>query len=772
MTEKNTSTQVLSKESLANYKNPQFSIEERVEDLINRMTLEEKIAQMLCLWDQKQTVMINAEGDIDLSELGKHLQDGVGQIARLSDTAGGLGSKEMAELSNSIQKYFVEETRLGIPVVFHEECLHGIAGKEATSYPQPIGLASTFNPELIEKIYSSIAEDVRARGAHQALTPVVDVVRDPRWGRIEETFGEDTYLVTEMGVAAIKGFQGDGSFSNKKKVIATLKHFAAHGTPESGSNCAPANISERVLRDTFLRPFKECIDRGGVASIMPSYNEIDSIPSHANRWLLKEVLREEWGFKGFLVSDYFAVLQLFNNEGTVGHFVAKDKKEAAFRALNAGVNMECPDPECYPYLKELVEEGTVEETTLDELVKVLLEYKFKLGLFDNPYIDYESIDYKSKLESDRTLALEAAHQTMVLLKNEKNLLPLNKSKIGKLAVIGPNADRVMLGGYSGEPSYYTTVLEGIKGKLGEKAEVLYSEGCKITIGGSWSDDPVVASDPEEDDRLIKEAVKVAKEADTVVLVIGGNEQTSREAWNQEHMGDRASLDMVGKQNELVAEILKLGKPVITVLYNGRPLSINYLEKNVPAILECWYLGQESGNAVADVLFGDYNPGGKLAVSFPRSAGHIPCNYNHKPSSRRGYLFDDISPLYPFGYGLSYTNFEINNVKLEKEKISPEDSTMLTVDVKNTGDRVGEEVVQMYIRDKVSSVTRPVKELKGFKRVKLEAGETVQVELEITPDHLAFTNIDKEFVVEPGEFEIMVGNSSKDKDLHKVILTVK
>jgi beta-glucosidase len=574
-----------------------------------------------------------------------------------------------------------------------------------------------------------------------------------------------------MGIAAVKGFQGDSKFTDKKKVIATLKHFAAHGQPESGSNCGPANISERVLRDTFLRPFKDAIEKAGAISVMASYNEIDGIPSHANKWLLKDVLRDEWGFKGYIVSDYFAITELNYYEKTVSHHLAKDKKDAAILAINAGVNIELPDRDCYPYLKELVEENIIEESVLDELIAVLLEYKFKLGLFDDPYVDPKAIDNVAKLAADRELALKAAHQTVTLLKNENNLLPLDKNKSGKIAVIGPNANRVMLGGYSGTPGYYTSVLEGIKKKFSNDSDVLYSEGCKITVNGSWNEDAVTPSDPEEDAKLIKEAVKVAEQADTIVLVLGGNEQTSREAWNKEHMGDRASLDLVGKQNELVAEMLKTGKPVIVFLFNGRPLSINFINENVPAIVECWYLGQEAGIAVADVLFGDFNPGGKLPVSFPRSAGHVPCHYNHKPSSRRGYLFDKISPLYPFGYGLSYTTFEFSDVKLERNNISKNESTKVSVNIKNTGTLAGEEVVQLYIHDSISSVTRPVKELKGLKRVRLAPGESVKVEFPISTEHLAFTNIDKVYTVEPGEFEIMVGNSSRDEDLKTVILTV-
>ena len=772
MHEKITSNEILNREEIIGYKNSNLSIEDRVDDLLNRMSLEEKVAQMVCIWNDKQAIFYNEKGEFTPDNIKAKLKDGIGQIGRLSDTNGGLGAKEMAEFANTLQKYFVEETRLGIPVIFHEECLHGLAATESTSYPQPIGLASTFNPKLIEDIYSSIAEDARMRGAHQALTPVVDVARDPRWGRVEETFGEDPYLVSQLGISAVKGLQGELDFSNKKNVIATLKHFAAHGQPESGSNCGPANYSERIIRDVFLFPFREVINKANALSVMASYNEIDGVPSHANQWLLRKILRDEWGFEGPVVSDYFAITELNHKDETVSHSVAKNKKDAALLAAKAGVNIEFPDPDCYPNLIDLVNEGTLNESVIDELVSALLKHKFMLGLFEDPYIDAASIQNEAKLENDRQIALTAAKETIVLLKNGNNLLPIDSNKIKTLAVIGPNANRKLLGGYSGVPKYYTTVLEGIKNKVGSKTNVLYSEGCKITIGGTWNDDEVIPSNEEENKKLIDEAVKTAELSDTVILVLGGNEQTSREAWNKNHMGDRPSLDLLGMQNQLVEKILKIGKPVIVVLFNGRPKSINYINDNVPAILECWYLGQEAGNAVADVLFGDFNPGGKLPISFPRSAGHIPCFYNYKPSARRGYLFDHITPLYPFGFGLSYTTFSIDNLRIQKDSISVNESTEVLVDIQNTGNREGTEVVQMYIRDIVSSVTRPVKELKGFKKISLKPGESTTVSINILPEHLAFTDINKKYTVEPGEFEIMVGNSSKDEDLTKIILKVE
>ena len=756
------------------YKNPRLRPEVRVRDLLKRMTLAEKTAQMVCVWQQKSETLVDADGNFDLAKAKRAFRDrnGVGQVGRPSDTGRGKNARGMAELTNAIQKFFVENSRLGIPVIFHEECLHGHAAIDGTSFPQPIALAGTFNPELVEALFGMAAEEARSRGTHQALTPVVDVARDPRWGRVEETYGEDPFLVSRMGIAAVRGFQGDATFRDKKHVIATLKHFVAHGQPESGMNCAPANVSMRVLRETFLFPFKEAIQKGGAISVMPSYNEVDGVPSHANQWLLRDVLRKEWGFEGFTVSDYYSIWELGHRPETHGHFVAKDKKEACALAVKAGVNIELPDPDCYRHLIELVREGVLKESQLDELIAPMLLWKFKLGLFDEPYVDPHEAERIVGSDENRKLALQGAREAITLLKNEGNVVPVNLGAIRKIAVIGPNANRSLLGGYSGTPKYDSTVLEGIKARVGKKAELVYSEGCKITIGGSWNQDEVVASDPEEDRRQIAEAVKTARDADFIVLALGGNEQTSREAWSLKHMGDRATLDLIGRQEELVKAMVELKKPIAVFLFNGAPLSISYIKENVAAIFECWYLGQETGTAVAEVLFGDCNPGGKLPITIPRSAGHIPAYYNHKPSARRGYLFDDVTALYPFGYGLSYTTFALTNLRLKNKRIRRDGSTRVLVDVTNTGKREGSEVVQMYIRDVVSSVTRPVKELKGFQKVFLKPGETNTVELEITPESLAFYNIGMKYVVEAGDFEIMVGTSSRDSDLQKTVLQVK
>ena len=761
------------KETTPAYKNPKLPSRKRVDDLLKRMTLEEKAAQMLCIWQGKAQTMVDEKGDFDLAKAKKSFRDGrgLGQVGRPSDAGGGKKARAMAELTNAIQKFFLENSRLGIPVIFHEECLHGHAAPDGTSFPQPIALGATFNPELVERLFTMTALEARLRGAHHALTPVVDVAREPRWGRVEETYGEDPYLVSRLGIAAVKGFQGHRKFRDKRHVLATLKHFVGHGQPESGMNCAPANVSMRVLQETFLYTFKEALREAGAVTLMASYNEIDGVPSHANKWLLRDLLRKEWGFKGFIVSDYYAIWELGYRPDTHGHFVAKDKKDSCRLAVEAGVNIELPDPDCYLHLVKLVQEGALKEKQLDELVAPMLFWKFELGLFDDPYVDPDEADRVVACDEHTELALNAAHESITLLKNENNLAPLDLTKIKTIAVIGPNADRSLLGGYSGVPKRDISVLEGIKKKAGKQVKLLYSEGCKITIGGSWNQDAVVASDPEQDRRQIAEAVKVAKKADVIVLAIGGNEQTSREAWSLQHMGDRTSLGLVGSQEELVKSMLALGKPVIAFLFNGRPLSVNFLEQQVPVIYECFYLGQETGRAVADVLFGDCNPGGKLPISVPRSAGHVPVFYNYKPSARRGYLFDDVSPLYAFGYGLSYTTFKLENARLTKKRIARNGSTQALVEVTNTGKREGSEVVQLYIRDVVSTVTRPVKELKGFKKVWLKPGETATVAIDITPASLKFWDVNMKYVVEPGDFEIMVGTSSRDKDLTKLNLVV-
>ena len=759
--------------SVPPYRKRDLPVAKRLRDLLSRMTLEEKAAQMMCVWQEKATTLVDAAGNFDLAKARKAFRHGrgIGQVGRPSDAGGGRDARAMAQLTNAIQKFFVENSRLGIPVIFHEECLHGHAAVGGTSFPQPIALGASFDPELVESIFTVTALEARLRGAHQALTPVVDVARDPRWGRVEETYGEDPYLASRMGIAAVRGFQGDASFQDKTRVIATLKHMTGHGQPEAGMNCAPADISERVIRGTFLFPFEQAIHKAGAISLMASYNEIDGVPSHANRWLLRDVLRKEWGFDGFVVSDYYAIWELGYRPDTHGHFVAKDKKEACALAVRAGVNIELPEPDCYLHLTGLVRQGVLRESEIDELIEPMLRWKFRMGLFDDPYVDPDEAATVVGCDAHRALAFDAARRAITLLKNDAGTVPLDLSRLRTIAVIGPNAHRSLLGGYSGVPKAEVTVLDGIRARTGKKVKVLHATGCNITQPGTWQQDEVLPSDPIEDRKLIAEAVKIARRADVVVLAIGGNEQTSREAWNLKHMGDRPNLDLIGRQQELVDAIAATGKPIIVLLFHGRPNSIQRVAEKAAAIFECWYLGQETGAAVADVLFGDYNPGGKLPITVPRSAGHLPVFYNYKPSARRGYLFDDVTPLFPFGFGLSYTTFRIGNVRLSKRRITSTGSTEMLADVTNTGARAGTEVVQMYIRDLVSSVARPVKELKGFRRVALEPGETATVSFQITPESLAFWDVNMKYQVEPGDFEIMVGTSSQDADLQKLTLQV-
>jgi beta-glucosidase len=774
----------VSGKTMPEYKNPKLSIENRVRDLLKRMTLEEKIAQMTSVNNEvKDSIIFDTNGNVNIDKVKKILPHGIGEITRPSESKGGrsqtsnkkqtaLTPFENTILSNTLQKFFLEETRLGIPAIFHEECLHGLVAANATSYPSPISIASSFDRKIVEKVYSRIAEETRLRGSHQALTPVVDVARDARWGRVEETYGEDPYLVAEIGIAAVRGFQGDGSFKDNKHIVATLKHFVGHGQPESGTNTGPVNLSERTLREVHFFPFKQIIQKAGALSVMPTYHEVDGVPVCANRWLMTDLLRNEMGFKGFAVSDYFAIREMYARFGINSHSVARDEYHAAELAINAGVNMELPFPDCYKDIPELLKQGRISEKAIDKLVGEILYVKFRLGLFDNPYTDPKQAQDFAESDDNRKLAKESALESIVLLKNKDGFAPLNIQKIKSVAVIGPNADRKLLGGYSGEPTYYTTLLQGIKEKVGDKIKVSYSEGCGITIGGSWVDDKVTYPDPNEEKIKIAEAVEVAKNADVVVLALGGNEQTSREAWNVFHMGDRSNLDLVGMQNDLFDALYATGKPIIVILFNGSPLSINNIQEKANTIYECWYLGQESGKAVADVLFGVYNPGGKLPITFPRSAGQIPVFYNHKPSARRGYIDGEITPLYDFGFGLSYTQFQISNLRLSKSMIKSNEEVTAIVEVKNTGNCVGDEVVQLYIRDEQSSVTRPVKELKDFDRITLQPGETKTVTLHITPEKLSFYDINMKYVVEPGDFSIMVGNSSKDIDLQKVKLTVQ
>jgi beta-glucosidase len=761
------------------YKQASAPVSARVEDLLKRMTLEEKIAQMQCLWQKKVDVQ-NPDSSFSPEKMKAAWPNGMGMFARPSDrllganaVAGNTGAvanrgpKETADYVNAVQKWAMENTRLGIPVFMHEESLHGYVAAEATSFPQAIGLASSFDPEMVTEIFSLAAREMRARGANLALAPVVDVAREPRWGRIEETYGEDPHVCGVMGKAAVLGFSGDKLPLAPDKVYATLKHMTGHGQPESGTNIGPANVGERTLREDFFPPFEKIIRETRIAAVMPSYNEIDGIPSHANRWLLTDVLRKEWGFDGVTVSDYMAVAELISR-----HKLAATPKEAGAYAMRAGVDIETPDPVGYTFanMSELVRENKVAVKQIDAVVRRILKLKFEAGLFENPYADAAQADARTATPEAIALARKAAQRSAVLLKNDKGLLPLQPKKLGRMLLVGTHAKDTPIGGYSDVPRHVVSVYEGLqKEAQAQGFQLAYAEGVRITEGHVWGKDEIAFTKPEVNQRLIAEAVEAAKSADTIVMVLGDNEQTAREAWADNHLGDRTSLDLMGQQNDLARAIFALNKPTVVLLLNGRPLSATLLAERADALLECWYMGQETGHAVADLLFGRANPGGKLPVTIARDAGQLPMFYNRKPSSRRGYIDGVTTPLYPFGYGLSYTKFEISAPRLEQARIGVNGTTRVQVDVRNTGSVAGDEVVQMYIRDDVSSVTRPLLELKGFRRVSLRPGEQRTVTFDIKPTDLWFYNADMKRVVEPGTFTIYAGPNSVD--LKKATLTV-
>lgn len=753
----------------APYWNAALPTEQRVEDLLARMTLDEKVAQIITVWDSKGK--IQGAGDVfDPAKAAQVYPHGIGQIARPSDRSGPSSPRQIGRRSIeesvayviAAQKWAMEKTRLGIPILFHEESLHGLAAKDATAFPQSIGLASTWDPDLVRTINALIADETSARGVHSVLSPVVDVARDPRWGRIEETFGEDPYLVGEMGVASVEGLMGTGTTRKLApgKVMATLKHMTGHGQPESGNNVAPAQISERTLREMFFPPFEQVVKRTAIDAVMASYNEIDGVPSHANRWLLEDVLRGEWGYRGAVVSDYYAIEDMARL-----HHIAPDNAAAGEIALKAGVDVDLPEGAGFKDLAKSVREGRVPMSAIDNAVRRLLTMKFNAGLFDNPWPNLAKAR-KSNGPEGVALARLAAEKSLVLLKNN-GALPLAlpdsaQAKKPTIAVIGPNADVARLGGYYGEPRASVTPLAGIRAAVAGKANVVHALGVEIIDGDSdWWDDAVVLADPVKNRQRIAEAVEVARQADTIVLFIGDTEKTSREGWAANHLGDRTSLDLVGEQNELFKAMKALGKPVVVVLINGRPPSYPTIAAEADAILETWYAGEQQGTAIADALIGKVNPGGKMPVSTARNVGQLPNFYNYKPSARRGYLFDEVTPLYPFGWGLSYTTFSLAAPQLSASTIKPGEGVTVTVRVTNTGTRAGDEVVQVYLRDDISSVTRPVKELVGFKRVTLAPGESRDVPITIEPRAFAMWNAEMKRVTEPGTFTIMTGANSAE-----------
>ena len=748
------------------YKDAKAPVEARIDDLLARMTLEDKLAQITAIWNRK-AALLTPTGEFDPAKAHALYPEGIGHFVRPNDLHGAgtptpaekpfRDARQTVDLVNAIQHYQMTETRLGIPALFHEEGLHGYAARGATHFPAALALASTWDPELLTRIFTVVAREIRARGVQLALAPVVDVARDARWGRIEETYGEDPYLIGELGVAVVKGFQGDQPPLDyglePGHVFATLKHMTGHGQPQSGTNVGPAEISERSLREVFFPPFQAAITRGGAADVMPSYNEIGGIPSHANRWLLRDILRNEMGFKGAVVSDYEGIEQLVTL-----HHVEPDLESAAVRALNAGVDFDLPDGEAYRLLPKALAAGRVTQAQIDTAVRRMLRMKFRAGLFENPYADASYAEKITDNAEARALATEAARKSVILLKND-GVLPLHADALKTLAVIGPNAAVARLGGYSNVPRHAISVLDGIRTKLGSSVRIVTAEGVRITNTADWYADDVRLADRDENLRLIEQARQVASDADVILLVVGTNAATSREAWATDHLGDRTDIGLIGQQKELAEAMFALGKPVVVLLINGPPLSIPAVAAKANALVEGWYPGQEGGTAIADILFGDANPGGKLPLTVARALYQLPMFYNEKPSAHRGYIFGSKDPLFPFGFGLSYTTFDIGAPVLSAQQIKTDGSVSVSVNVRNTGKMAGDEVVQLYIHELVTSVTEPVKQLKGFRRVTLQPGASITVSFTLDPSALSIWDENMRHVVEPGTFEIMAGSDS-------------
>lgn len=753
------------------YKNASLPAAERVRDLLGRMTVKEKIGQLVQPFGWK-TYNKNADGSIELTEDFKAAlaEGGIGSLygTLRADPwtevtlETGLSPEEGAAAVNAIQRYAVEHTRLGIPILFGEECSHGHMAIGATVFPVPLTVGSTWNPQLYEEMCRAVAAETRSQGGAATYSPVLDVVRDPRWGRTEETFGEDPYLIGELAVAAIRGLQGQ-SLAAEDSVMATLKHFAGYGSPEGGRNGAPAHLGLRELHEVDLYPFRKAVE-AGACSIMPAYNEIDGVPCTSNRYLLDEVVRRDWGFDGMVITDCGAIYMLQN-----GHNTAATGEEAAAQALKAGIDMEMSGDMFDMYLLPALEQGEITVEELDQAVSRVLGLKFRLGLFDRPYVNPTKAGEIIGSPQHKALARRVAEEGIILLKNEGGILPLSKA-IGTVAVIGPNANSAynQLGDYTSpqRDGQIVTVLEGIRGVLGEDPQrVLYAPGCRIR-------------DNSRDG--FPRALEIASQADAVVLVIGGSSArdfgggaidlrtgasvVTDHAWSDMECGegiDRSTLHLLGVQLELAQEIYNLGKPVIVIYINGRPVTEPWVDEHAAAILEAWYPGQEGGNALAAILFGEVNPSGRLTLTLPKHVGQLPLVYNSRRTRGKRYLETDLLPQYPFGFGLSYTEFSYGNLRIEPKIIGPDEEALVQVEVTNSGPVAGAEVVQLYISDLVASVTRPEKALKGFCKIRLEPGERRTVSFTVSREQLEMVGYDLQRVVEDGEFDIGVGRHSAD-----------
>jgi len=755
------------------YKDPNAAVPDRVRDLLRQMTVEEKVAQLESGWTLPAFGSFKIPSAIEDNHVNeavarKIAANGLGTYAFLDEFLG-LGGPANPRLGaqhrNLLQEWVVKNTRLGIPILFHGEALHGAVVPGATLFPAAVGLGSTWDPDLLERMFTTVGLESRAAGNALVLAPVLDLSRDPRYGRVEEMYSEDPYLVAQLGTAAVKGLQGATDRADQNHVFATAKHFV-HGQPENGTNVGPNDFSERTMRGTFLYPFEQVIKNAHIEAVMPSYNENNGgIPSHANPWLLRDVLRKEWGFTGLTVSDYTAVEQL----ASLQH-VAANNAAAGVLALKSGVDMELPSATGFPALVDAVKTGKLSEKELDEVVGRVLSAKFRAGLFEHPYVDENRAAVEVGNMEHAKLARQVADEAIVLLKNKENILPLDTARIKTLAVIGPNGKKERLGGYSGLPPYYVSVVDGIQKRAGSGVKVVFAEGCRIsepdTAPNLNSMTPYNAPSEEADQKLMQEALETAKSADVIVLALGGNEVVSRESignigQGKPSFGDSDTLELPGRQNELAHAIAGLGKPVVAVLLNGKAYAIEQLASEVPAIVEGWYLGQETGNALADVLFGDVNPSGHLPVTIARNVGQLPVYYYKTPAARRGYVFHDNSPLFPFGYGLSYTTFTLGKPALDRGKIGVNETAKASVTITNSGSRAGEQVVQMYVHHPVSSVVQPVIELRGFKRVHLEPGASATVSFDVGPEQLSILDARMKKAVEPGPVDIQLGLSSAE-----------
>ncbi|PIE99760.1 MAG: glycosyl hydrolase [Maribacter sp.] len=760
------------KEQNLPYKDSTLDVRLRVKDLLGRMTLEEKISQMNMLSLSK--LEFDNNENVTAESLQSLFQ---GQSIGCLESPF-IGVDQIANFSEAADNYLRNETRLGIPAIQIAECLHGQLAFGATIFPQAIAQGSTWNKELIQKMSSMIAYEASLSGVDQALSPLFDLARDPRYGRVEECYGEDPFHVAEMGKSFVIGMQGDPKVTKNhipdNKLMCTAKHFVAYSTPVAGINLGPNNVGPRDLRNLHLYPFKKVIQEANIYSVMPAYNEVNGIPLHSNEYLMKDILRKELGFKGYVFSDYEAIWMLEHF-----HKVTHDKKETAIGALQAGIDLEAPKPYAFSELAELIKKGKIDVSLIDQAVTNILTAKFKAGLFDKPYTAPKKVSAKVHSQEAKNLAREVAEESIILLKNQNNILPLRTSNLNSIAVIGPNANQVQYGDYSATKDNASgiTILEGIKNHVRNTVKVNYAEGCGIT---------------SLDNSNIPAAVAVAKQSDVVVLVVGGTSMTlSGIGWGKDIPGDyatsgegfdRTTLTPPGIQPELIRAIYETGKPIILVMVHGRAYSIAWEKEHIPAIVEAWYPGEEGGNAIANILFGKVNPSGKLPVSVPKSVGHVPTFYNTKPSGKgfyyqrgtkekpgRDYVFSSPDALFPFGHGLSYTQFEYSNLKVGNTGLDTNGPIHISMDIKNIGEMKGKEVIQVYINDKISSVTTPIKVLKEFRKLELKPSETKKVEFYIPIDELGLWNKNMDYMVEPGEFDIMVGSSSEDIRLTKTIL---